>query len=115
MPIYEFSCQKCGSHIEILQGYDDIRPSEHDRCGGDLIQKFSIPSSFIGPQTVGSLAEKNTKGMSDDARRHYTEEIRTKKVRKSDKSLGDKPDLNKTKILERKSDVAGSKLKRRSG
>lgn len=84
-----------------MQSYHDERPKTHDgsNCKGKLTQIFSVPAAYIGPQTIGSLAEKNTKGMSDDARRHYTEQVRTKKVRTHGRTLGRKADLNKVENI----------------
>jgi hypothetical protein len=39
--------------------------------------------------------------MSDDARRHYTEQVRTKKVRTHARSLGEKADLNKVEKIKK--------------
>lgn len=81
MPIYVFSCDKCQKTIEVLQGYYDERPKNHDDCGGKLTQKFGVPASYICPKTLGSLAEANTKGWSNDAKNHALEKQRTKKIR----------------------------------
>ena len=78
MPLYSFQCQKCHEEVEVLQGYYDKRPTKHKDCGGKLKQNFTVPSSYIGPQTVGSLAEKNSKGFSNDYKEHIIESTRTK-------------------------------------
>lgn len=78
MPLYSFTCVKCSQEIEILQGYHDKRPTKHKECGGKLKQNFTVPGAYIGPQTVGSIAEKNASRMSNDAKEHYLEQSRTK-------------------------------------
>jgi putative FmdB family regulatory protein len=112
MPIYQFRCEECDDIIEILQSYFDERPTNHNHqhCNGKLLQIFSVPSSFIGGKTVGSVAEANAKKLSSDAKQHYIDQIRTKKVRTHKRDMGDNPNLNKTR---KTGDVAASKLKRR--
>lgn len=44
-----------------------------------LHQLFSVPSRYIGPQTIGSLAEKNAAGMSEDAKDHLIQQSQTKR------------------------------------
>lgn len=44
-----------------------------------LTQLFSVPAAYIGPNTVGSLAEKNSKGFSEDYKNHLIEESRAKR------------------------------------
>lgn len=85
MPIYEMKCVECQEVIEVIQNYHDERPKVHE-CGGELQQVFSVPATYIGPQTVGSLAERNAKGMSDDAKRYYEEKTRSR-PKKSPKSF----------------------------
>lgn len=79
MPLYVFSCSLCQKEIEVLQGYNDERPTKHEECGGVLTQKFGIPAKYVGPNTVGSLAEKNSKRFSEDYKNHLIEESRAKR------------------------------------
>ena len=41
MPIYEYSCQKCGAHIEVMQKITDKPLARHARCGGKLEKEWS--------------------------------------------------------------------------
>lgn len=52
-----------------------------------LQQCFSVPSTYIGPKTVGSFAEQRSKGLSNDAKEHYAEKYKTKKIKKSKRSF----------------------------
>lgn len=101
MPLYIFTCRKCKQQIEVLQGYHDKRPSKHSKCGGKLDQNFTAPSAYIGPQTVGSLAEKNSKGFSEDYKRHLLEEHQVRRP-KSKRAFTPNPDrkkpIDKTKV-----------------
>jgi putative FmdB family regulatory protein len=66
MPIYEYSCQKCGESIEVIQKFSDPDPVKHKGCGGKLNRQMSVPSVQIrgsGWQSEGrmhpSLAQQN--------------------------------------------------------
>ncbi len=41
MPIYEYSCQKCGAHMEVMQKISDKPLARHARCGGKLVKEWS--------------------------------------------------------------------------
>ena len=41
MPIYEYSCRKCGAHLEVMQKISDKPPVRHSRCGGKLEKEWS--------------------------------------------------------------------------
>ena len=44
MPIYEYTCQKCGAHLEVLQKISDKPLSRHGKCGGRLTKEWSQTS-----------------------------------------------------------------------
>jgi putative FmdB family regulatory protein len=44
MPIYEFECQKCKAHIEVLQKVSAKPPSKCVKCGGRLERVASAPA-----------------------------------------------------------------------
>jgi putative FmdB family regulatory protein len=41
MPIYEYTCRKCGAHLEVMQKISDKPLSRHARCGGKLEKEWS--------------------------------------------------------------------------
>ena len=41
MPIYEYACQKCKAHIEILQKITDKPLTRCKKCGGKLEKQWS--------------------------------------------------------------------------
>jgi putative FmdB family regulatory protein len=45
MPIYEYSCKKCGQVIEKIQKFSDPPLKRHSECGGSLTKLVS-QSSF---------------------------------------------------------------------
>ena len=44
MPIYEFECQKCKAHMEVLQKVSAKPPSKCGKCGGRLERVASAPA-----------------------------------------------------------------------
>jgi putative FmdB family regulatory protein len=36
MPTYEYRCDKCGKHLEVVQSFSDRPLRRHQQCGGDL-------------------------------------------------------------------------------
>ena len=45
MPIYEYECQKCGHHAEVLQKFSDPPVSKCDKCKGKM-RKLVSQSTF---------------------------------------------------------------------
>ena len=41
MPIYEYSCKKCGAHVEVMQKISDAPLTRHAKCGGKLEKEWS--------------------------------------------------------------------------
>jgi putative FmdB family regulatory protein len=41
MPIYEYTCQKCKAHIEVMQKVSDKPLARHSKCGGKLEKEWS--------------------------------------------------------------------------
>lgn len=44
MPIYEYTCQKCKAHVEILQKITDKPLTKCRKCGGKLEKEWSQTS-----------------------------------------------------------------------
>ena len=40
MPTYEYACSDCGSHVEVVQRFDDEPLRTCARCGGNLRKVF---------------------------------------------------------------------------
>jgi putative FmdB family regulatory protein len=45
MPIYEYECEKCGTHAEVLQKFSDPPVTECDSCHGKM-KKLISQSTF---------------------------------------------------------------------
>lgn len=41
MPIYEYTCKKCGAHMEAMQKISDKPLARHAKCGGKLEKEWS--------------------------------------------------------------------------
>ena len=41
MPIYEYTCRKCGAHLEVMRKISDKPLARHPRCGGRLEKEWS--------------------------------------------------------------------------
>ena len=41
MPLYEYSCKKCGAHMEVMQKVSDKPLVRHAKCGGKLEKEWS--------------------------------------------------------------------------
>ena len=44
MPIYEYKCQSCGQHIEVMQRMSDDPLTTCESCGGELKKQISAPA-----------------------------------------------------------------------
>ncbi len=44
MPLYEYSCHKCGRTFEVLQKFSDEPLKVHDECGGEVERLISPPA-----------------------------------------------------------------------
>jgi len=96
MPIYEYVCQKCGHHLEIMQKMSDKPLSKCPECKGKLEKIFS-QTSFQLKGSGWYVSDYANKGKSE----------KTEKVDKSDKA--DKPDkVEKTDKSEKKETTAAA-------
>ncbi len=60
MPIYEYSCEKCGKTIEIIQKMSDKPLRKHEKCGGKLTKEISA-SAFQFKGTGWYVTDYGTK------------------------------------------------------
>jgi putative FmdB family regulatory protein len=99
MPIYEYSCQKCGAHLEVMQKITDKPLARHSKCGGKLEKEWSR----AGIQFKGSgWYVTDYAGRKPDAKSDAKEETKT------DASEAKKPDASESKT---KGKAAESKSK----
>ena len=63
MPIYEYECKKCKSHIEVLQKASDKPPTKCAKCRGTLERVASAPAiQFKGTGWYVTDYAKKSKG-----------------------------------------------------
>ena len=75
MPIYEYSCSKCGKTIEVIQKFSDPVLKKHQGCGGSLTKLISASGfQFKGSGWyVTDYARKGKSGDSGEAPKETTE------------------------------------------
>lgn len=66
MPIYEYSCKKCGKTIEVIQKFSDPVLKKHQGCGGALTKLVSA-SAFQLKGTGWYVTDYARKGKSGDS------------------------------------------------
>lgn len=70
MPIYEYSCRKCGAHVEAMQKISDKPLVKHAGCGGRLEKEWSRTgfqfkgSGWYVTDYAGRKAESKAEGES---------------------------------------------------
>ena len=66
MPIYEYSCKKCGKTIEVIQRFADAPLKKHEGCGGALTKLISA-SGFQFKGTGWYVTDYARKGRSNES------------------------------------------------
>jgi putative FmdB family regulatory protein len=95
MPIYEYSCSKCGKRIEVIQKMSDAPLKTHAGCGGRLTKEISA-SGFQFKGTGWYVTDYAKKGQAEAAAESTsettekkettaTEPAKTEKAEKSEK------------------------------
>jgi putative FmdB family regulatory protein len=96
MPIYEYSCQKCGEHMEVMQKISDKPLVRHPKCGGRLVKEWSRTGfQFKGSGWyVTDYAGKKSDAKEDGKEAKATKETKTEAAEsksKDDKAADAKP------------------------
>ena len=66
MPIYEYSCKKCGKTIEVIRKFSDPILRKHQGCGGSLTKLIST-ASFQLKGTGWYVTDYARKGKGGDS------------------------------------------------
>lgn len=76
MPIYEYKCQKCGAHLEVMQKMSDEPLKRHGKCGGKLEKQWSATGfQFKGSGWyVTDYAGRKSEAKEDGAEKKETKE-----------------------------------------
>lgn len=85
MPIYEYQCSntKCKHNFEIYQSIKDDKLVVCPQCNKETLYRIIFAPMMVSVgevKTLGSLAEKNTRNMSDEQRENLRKKHETKKV-----------------------------------
>jgi len=89
MPIYEYECQQCGKHHEIMQKITERAAASCPSCGGAMKKKISNTSFVLKGSGwyMTDYADKTRKGPAEDAGKKDTAADTAKKeVTKETKS-----------------------------
>ncbi|HST51023.1 MAG TPA: FmdB family zinc ribbon protein [Pyrinomonadaceae bacterium] len=99
MPIYEYSCQKCGAHLEVMQKITDKPLARHAKCGGKLEKEWSRAGiQFKGSGWyVTDYAGKKTEAKEEAKPDSSTDSSETKKADAPESKTKGKGAESKTK------------------
>jgi putative FmdB family regulatory protein len=120
MPIYEYSCKKCGAHLEVMQKISDAPPVRHAKCGGKLEKEWSrtgfqfkgtgwYVTDYAGKKTDASEAKesKESKESKADSKETKVESSETKAT-ESKESKSTESKESKSKGSKSKKDAAAT-------
>jgi putative FmdB family regulatory protein len=94
MPIYEYSCKKCGAHLEVMQKISDAPLTRHAKCGGKLEKEWSrtgfqfkgsgwYVTDYAGKKTEASESKESKSESKSDSTETKTAESKESKESKS--------------------------------
>jgi putative FmdB family regulatory protein len=115
MPIYEYSCKKCGAHLEVMQKISDAPLARHAKCGGKLEKEWSRTGfQFKGTGWyVTDYAGKKTDASEAKESKDLKESKESKADSKETKSESSESKATESKSTESKeSKSKGSKSKK---
>jgi putative FmdB family regulatory protein len=94
MPIYEYACEKCGNHIEVLQKVGDAPPKKCSKCKKGRMEKMISRTSFQlkgGGWYASDYAKPASKGKAETKAEGKTETKSESKSEKKTESKSEKP------------------------
>ena len=88
MPIYEYSCKKCGAHLEVMQKISDAPLARHAKCGGKLEKEWSrtgfqfkgsgwYVTDYAGKKSGGSESKSESKSDSAESKTETKSETKS--------------------------------------
>lgn len=84
MITYQYHCDSCGLDVELQESIKDEPTLVCVRCGSVSFHRVPCTPLYVKvvgePTTIGQLAERNSRGMSNDQKRALQEEHKTKKT-----------------------------------
>jgi putative FmdB family regulatory protein len=85
MPIYEYVCEKCGSHLEVMQKHSDPPPKRCRKCRGKL-EKIISRTAFQLKGSGWYKTDYSAKSTSDSADNGDKTDKTDKSVKKTEKA-----------------------------
>ena len=75
MPLYEYQCDACGQHFEVMQKFADQPLTVHETCGGTVHRLLSAPAlQFKGSGWyVNDYAKGSKSGSGNNSNSNKTE------------------------------------------
>ncbi|MBX7161306.1 MAG: FmdB family transcriptional regulator [Acidimicrobiia bacterium] len=94
MPTYEYACDACGTHIDVVHGFNERGPRKCAECGSSKMRKVFHPAGIVlkgsGFYKTDSRSESRTgSGNGSSGSKAKTER---KSEAKSESSSSSKPD-----------------------
>jgi len=102
MPIYEYECQKCGLHAEVLQKFSDPPVSRCEKCKGKM-RKLISQSTFHLKGTgwyVTDYASKDNASKDNASKRSDSSTPKTEKTEKKAEKAETKSSSTESKAKE---------------
>lgn len=87
MPIYEYTCSKCNSTIEVIQKFSDKPLSRHAGCGGKL-SKLISQSAFQLKGSGWYVTDYARKGNGGESTASGSDAASTETAKKTDTGSG---------------------------
>ena len=100
MPIYEYSCKKCGAHLEVMQKISDAPLARHAKCGGKLEKEWSrtgFQFKGSGWYVTDYAGKKSDASESKESKESKSESKETKSEASESKSSESKQKGSKSK------------------
>jgi putative FmdB family regulatory protein len=104
MPIYEYSCQKCGAHLEVMQKITDKPLARHPKCGGKLSKEWSQTSFQLKGSGWYVTDYAGKKGDVKEGSEAKSEAPETKPTTEASKTDGDKSEVKTESKTEAKAE-----------
>lgn len=117
MPIYEYSCRKCGAHMEVMQKISDKPLARHAKCGGKLEKEWSRTGfQFKGTGWyVTDYAGKKSDSKDGGESKESSESKESKSDKESKESKSDSAAESKSAGAESKGEAKTKGGKKTSG
>jgi putative FmdB family regulatory protein len=111
MPIYEYSCHRCGQRFEVRQKFADEPLKIHKECGGEAERLISAPmlhfkgtgwyvtdyaKSGTSPSTSGSNGQGHGDSKGESSKAEAKSETKTQAETKAETKTENKPAPAKT-------------------